>query len=158
VTEAPRLGAGPLDAVVAAYVAWSVQRHRGLSLDALRAIWPVAVGRAWAERTTPVGLRGRILEVAVPDAVWQSESRFHSERILARLNALLGEAVRPFEEIRFRVGGAPNWHPTRDRKVSPPPERALTEAEERAAATIRDPELRALVTRVARRDLTREHE
>jgi hypothetical protein len=144
-----------LEPIVRAFVRWSVDRRGRLDLETLEAIWPLAVGRVWGERTRPKALRGPRLEVAVPDGVWLAELRFQRERILERLNDLLPEEAGRLESIRLTVGGAPAWAPTR-----PPSEAAeervpLTVEQEEALDAIDDPELRAVVARVIERDTGR---
>lgn len=141
--------------IVRAYVRWAVEERGRLDLAALEAVWPIAVGRVWGERTRPKALRGRRLDVAVPDGVWLAELRFQRERILERLNELLPEGVAPLAELRLSVGATPGWEPKRS--GAPEPEARIPLTAEQAAALdgIEDPALREAVARVIQRDVGR---
>lgn len=141
-----------LEPVVRAYLSWVARREGRLTIQALETVWPIAVGRVWAQHTRPHALRGGKLEVAVPDSVWQSELRFQRQRILERLSRFWPERVAPITAILFSVGevgpraAAPAGRAKKRERIP------LTELQEQSAAGIRDPALRSLVTRVIERD------
>jgi hypothetical protein len=141
--------------VVHAYIGWAVRRRGKLDVETMKQIWPIAVGKVWAERTQPVELRGRHLAVAVPDSVWLSELRFQTNQILARINRLLPEEVAPLESIRLEVSDRLHWSPPSALGLQTVQERRpLSALEEEALGEIEDPWLRELVERVA--GMTRE--
>lgn len=141
--------------VVQAYVAWSIRRHGRLTVDAMQTIWPLVVGRAWAQRTRPEHLvRGR-LEVAVVDGVWLSELRYQRERIVSRLNRLLPSETAQVTELRLRVGEVGATHVPRavgEREGGRIP---LTAGQREGLDRIDDPGLKSLIGRIVERDMGR---
>lgn len=145
-----------LEPVIHAYVAWAVQKHGRLELDTIQAIWPISVGRVWAEHTQPKGLRGGRLDVAVVDNVWLNELRFQSERVLARLNRLLPKEVTPLRSLRLEVGHVELRAMDQSEGQPDPGVRTpLTEEQAEGIAKIADPTLREIVSRVIERDVGR---
>lgn len=141
-----------LEPIVRTYIAWTVRQRGGLDLEAMREIWPIVVGRTMARRTRPKALRGTRLEVGVPDGTWLSELRFHTNRILERINRMLPDSVGPIGSVRFSVGGHPEWSPEPDADGEASSAVPLTAEQREALEQIADPELRAVVARVIERD------
>jgi hypothetical protein len=70
--------------------------------EIVRAVWPAAVGRKIADRTSRLKLVRRNLVVEVEDAVWQRQLYGLSRQIIDRIQKLTGsDAV---QEIEFRIG------------------------------------------------------
>ena len=145
-----------LEPVIHAYVAWAVKKSGRLELSTIQAIWPISVGRVWAQHTQPKRLSGGRLDVAVVDSVWLNELRFQSERILKRLNRLFPDGVKPIRSLRLTLG---NVEPQRagrgEMKVDPNIRVPLTEEQRAGIARISDPKLREVVCRVIERDVGR---
>ncbi len=61
--------------------------------------WPEAAGEAFARQSEPVGERAGVVTVACASAVWAQELDLLSERVVGRLNDVLGRpavrALRP---------------------------------------------------------------
>lgn len=79
------------------------QEHR--RFQRLLACWNQLVGDAVAARTRPVGIQKDVLRVAVCNAVWAQNLAFERQRILQKLNGMLGD--RPLTDIRFSTTP---WH------------------------------------------------
>ncbi len=144
-----------LEPVVHAYVIWAIRQRGRLDVEILRAIWPLAVGRVWAERTQPQTLSGPVLEVVVADAVWLSELRFQQDRIRGRLNGLLPASVKRITKLKLKVG---HVAPVVRSEVSEPKQELrvpLTDEQRTEVEKISDPSLRAIVSRVVERDVGR---
>ena len=145
-----------LEPVIHAYVAWAVQKHGRLLLETIQTIWPISVGRVWAEHTQPKGLRGGRLDVAVADNVWLNELRFQNERVLTRLNRLLPEGVAPIRSLRLELGDVELQRADHsESKLEPDVRVPLTEEQAEGIARISDPRLREIVSRVIERDVGR---
>jgi len=67
----------------------------------MRAAWPAAVGKTIAAHSRAAAVKGSRLIVEVEDAIWQRQLYTLRNQILARLNAVLGDAV--VGEVDFRV-------------------------------------------------------
>ena len=66
--------------------------------------WPEAAGEAFARHAEPVAERNGVVTVACVSAVWAQELDLLSERVVERLNALLGRpAVRGLRPQARRV-------------------------------------------------------
>jgi hypothetical protein len=140
-----------LEPVVQAYLAWAIERRGRLDLEALAAVWPIAMGATWARYTRPYALAGGRLEVEVPDGVWMAELHYQAPGIVARLNRMLPAGVPRIETLRSRVGSG-GW--PQAPVAAPPPtvnEGALLAEHGAALENIGDAELRRLVGRVVRR-------
>jgi predicted nucleic acid-binding Zn ribbon protein len=64
--------------------------------------WGDAVGPEVARHSRPVGMRGRVLEVAVDSSVWCQHLQMRRRDILDALAARLGDDAP--HDLRFRVG------------------------------------------------------
>ncbi len=61
--------------------------------DRLAATWPVAAGRAMAERGTVVGFEDGVVRVEVEDAAWLQQMRSMSEQLRGEMARISGVAV-----------------------------------------------------------------
>ena len=67
-------------------------------------VWDQALGEL-APHCRPEGVRRGTLIARVPDSAWMQRLQLEKPRILARLQALLGEPVA--QNLRFRIGDTP---------------------------------------------------
>jgi len=135
------------------------RRDRVFSLEFIRLKWPAMVGMELARRSEPMSLAERILTVRVTDAAWGRMIIRLQRTILPRLSKTVGsDRVR---RIRFVKDGEPLWGDSSMLRpeIDPAPASGIEQVAEaptqilEAAKTIRDPGLRALVTRTASRYL-----
>ena len=117
------------------------------SVEMIEARWPQVVGDELARRSEPELLSGGVLTVRVTDAVWGRMILKLSGRILPALNRAMGTNL--VRRINFQTR-------SQFRKERPPrleipavSTEPAPEAVVRAAASIRDPELREIVERSA---------
>ncbi|MGA8030538.1 MAG: DUF721 domain-containing protein [Bryobacteraceae bacterium] len=82
--------------------------------DIARAIWPAAVGKAIAARTSRLKLVRSTLVVEVEDAIWQKQLHSLTAQILARLRKVTGDDT--IRDIEFRIG-IPRREPQRAESV-----------------------------------------
>jgi predicted nucleic acid-binding Zn ribbon protein len=61
--------------------------------DRLAAAWPVAAGRAMAERGAVVGFDDGVVRVEVADAAWLQQMRSMSEQLRGEMARISGVAV-----------------------------------------------------------------
>jgi predicted nucleic acid-binding Zn ribbon protein len=73
-------------------------------LAEVQRVWPEAAGEAFAAASEPVSERDGVVVVACTSAVWAQELDLLSERVLERLNGLLGRGE--VKRLRVRTGGA----------------------------------------------------
>lgn len=64
--------------------------------------WDRALGPELAPHCRPTGLRRGVVQALVPDSAWMQQLSLEKPRILARLQAALGEPA--IDDIRFRIG------------------------------------------------------
>lgn len=84
--------------------------------------WPDIVGENIALRARPTSIKRGILYVEVTSAPWMNELQYHTEAIIEKTNALLGEGYikkvifKPSDKKEFEVTEAPteNTRPTRE--------------------------------------------
>ncbi len=67
--------------------------------------WPEAVGEKIACKTCALSFTEGTLHVWVRDSVWAQHISLHKNKIISNLNSLV--RTRLLQDIRFRVGGAP---------------------------------------------------
>ena len=119
------------------------------TLALMQAAWPLAVGRELARRTEVLALEGRALRLRVPDARWRKVLHRMQPQILGQLKVIAGD-LAPIR-LGFTEGpvaGAVEPEDTRSTeapRVTPATSPALAEQ----AASIADPEIRALFLRSA---------
>jgi len=70
--------------------------------NALRKLWPKAVGPQISSKTEPDSLRNGTLFVKTVSSVWVQQLHFIKEEIRGKLNELYGKPV--IQEIRFLAG------------------------------------------------------
>jgi hypothetical protein len=114
-------------------------------------VWRDAVGQRIAERACPVWMKGGMLVLRVPSAVWAHELSLLSEEVCARLRQF-GIEVRT---LRFRVGPIPSVERPPERRVarSVPAERTIPPELTRALAGVDDEVLRSAIGRAAAANL-----
>lgn len=87
-------------------VLFSILKKRGMTSkieeNALRKLWPKAVGPQISSKTKPDSLRNGTLFVKTVSSVWVQQLHFIKEEIRGKLNELYGKPV--IKEIRFVVG------------------------------------------------------
>jgi len=115
--------------------------------------WDKAVGNAIAERTQPVSVRNRVLQVKVSNSVWMQELQFMKNLIIQRLQERTGEDL--LKDLRFFIGEI-ETPATRDPKEKKKEgdringqSLGLSEAEKerigRVLSAIKDPEMREIL-------------
>lgn len=126
-------------------------------LDLLAAIWPLAVGSRLAEHTEPVAWEKGNLEIAVDDRDWQKQLEQMPEDIAKQVNKWWGSKVVTrvtFIRARARRAAAPSHKGKAASGEKPASEaeiRAAMRVLEKPLQTITDPEVRALIKRVAQK-------
>ncbi len=120
--------------------------------------WRRAVGPQIAAQTYPDAVKRGTLFVRVSAPVWLHQLQFMKEEILGRINELSGK-----EEVRglyFTIGDIPS--PPPGGAEQPPPASPLSALPNRdrnmmreSLATVRDPELQAILERVMAREISR---
>jgi len=115
--------------------------------------WDKAVGDAIAERTQPVCVKNRVLQVKVTNSVWMQELQFMKNLIIQRLQERTGENL--LKDLRFFIGEI-ETPAMRDQKEKQKEggringqSLGLSEAEKerigRALSAIKDPEMREIL-------------
>ena len=117
--------------------------------------WEKAVGEGVAERTQPVSLKNRVLQVKVANSVWMQELQFMKGLILEKLHQQTGKNI--LRDLRFFIGEIePSGEKYRNKKKEVNPTDGqplgLTEAEreriDRSLFGITDPEMREILGRI----------
>jgi predicted nucleic acid-binding Zn ribbon protein len=72
-------------------------------LAAVQRAWPEAAGEAFAASCEPVAERDGVVTVTCVSAVWAQELDLLSERVVGRLNDLVGDGR--VKRLRPRTGG-----------------------------------------------------
>jgi predicted nucleic acid-binding Zn ribbon protein len=119
------------------------------SIDFVATRWESAVGEELAKRAEPESLADGLLTVRVSDPVWGRTILKLQGKIVPRLNQALGQNL--VRRIVFtRREGVGNG---KELRALPEPKREAVAPESvvRAAGSISDPEMRAMVTRIAAR-------
>jgi predicted nucleic acid-binding Zn ribbon protein len=116
--------------------------------------WEKAVGVAVAERSQPVGVRNRVLQVKVSSSVWMQQLQFLKGLILEKLHEQTGNHF--LQDLRFFLGEMESSDEEVKKKKeeeergAPSPD--LTEEEreriEKALSGVRDPEMREILSRI----------
>jgi len=117
--------------------------------------WERAVGEGVAERTQPVSVKNRVLQVKVANSVWMQELHFMKELIMQKLQQQTGNNI--LQDLRFFIGEIePSGRKDRNKKKEEAridgQSLGLTEAEreriDRALSGITDPEMREILGRI----------
>jgi predicted nucleic acid-binding Zn ribbon protein len=122
-------------------------------------IWPEVVGEQIARNTIAQRFKNGTLYVRARSPQWTQELHFHEARVIARLNGRLRQnlvhkircSVTPPRGIK--VGALkPNWEdptfpavPPLPRNIKPPKDDAAAKRATSIAASIEDPEMRAVM-------------
>lgn len=81
--------------------------RRRLSLSTVLRNWAEFVGEANAEHSKPVNFADGVLTVECDSTAWASGMKFHASKLVARLNAELGEQT--VKRVEIRGPNAPSW-------------------------------------------------
>ena len=124
---------------------------------AVKLAWSRAAGPGLRRQAIPVRLEGKILIVAVGDALWQKQLRHMGAELIYRINNLLGQSL--VDAIAFRIDPAVTSAAAEDsraagesKKSAPAPTELLFAAGSIADQDLRDRFIRAAENCIARRD------
>ena len=78
------------------------QEDEGVRLLFLQELWSEVAGQRLAGSTSPIGLKGRVLVVEVPDEVWREQLFQFQSELRRSVNRLFGDSV--IEKVDFQVG------------------------------------------------------
>lgn len=76
-------------------------RDEKVAVIFLREFWPRIVGAPLAASTDPLRLRGRTLEIGVPDSEWARELRSMTPALVSKVNAFWNRSL--IRRLNFRV-------------------------------------------------------
>jgi len=126
-------------------------------------LWEKVVGQAVAERTEPIRVQNRVLQVKVDSSVWMQQLQFMKSLILQKFQQQLGGNF--LQDLRFFIGElkpAAKGKSEEEGQGMKSPDGAVKEEErrwiEKEVEGVRDPEMREILSRVyikgqaARRD------
>ena len=122
--------------------------------------WEEAVGEGVAEKTQPIRVQNRVLQVKVANSVWMQELQFMKELIMQKLQQQTGKNI--LQDLRFFIGEIePSGEKGRKQKNEGTrmdgKSLGLTEAEreriDRALSGITDPEMSEILGRIYARGL-----
>ena len=114
--------------------------------------WEKAVGLAIAERTQPIGVKNRVLQVRVSSSVWMQQLQFLKGLILQKLHEQAGNHF--LQDVRFFLGEMESFVGGEKKKEEEGgrPSLGLTTKEreriEKALSGVHDPEMREILSRV----------
>ena len=117
--------------------------------------WEQAVGEGVAEKTQPVSVKNRVLQVKVVNSVWMQELQFMKELIMQKLHQQTGNNI--LRDLRFFIGeiersGGKERNKQKHGALMDGQSLGLTEAEmeriDRALSGIRDAELHEILRRI----------
>jgi len=118
--------------------------------------WDRAVGNAIAEKTRPIRVRNRILQVKVINSVWMQQLQFMKGLIVKKLQEYMGNDF--LQDIRFYIGEIEPVGIKKEEKKTHEQSRGLSDAErrriEKELAGIRDPEMQEIISRAYAKGLT----
>lgn len=129
--------------------------QKRLKTEKLSVLWPKIVGPSVAKVAFPAQFRNGTLFIDVADNVWMQELKFQEGELIGRLNDALGEPL--VRRLFFQLARTPLPNSTAHREATAAPlattpldpqqELALTQE----VASVRDPELRAILKDFRRR-------
>jgi len=117
--------------------------------------WEKAVGEGVAEKTQPVSVKNRVLQVKVVNSVWMQELQFMKRLIMQKLQQHTGSDI--LRDLRFFIG---EIEPSRGKERNSKEEGSrmdeqsliLSETEreriDRALSEVSDPEVREILGRI----------
>ena len=76
-------------------------RNEKVAVIFLREFWPRIVGAPLAASTDPLRLRGRILEIGVPDSEWEGVLRRMTPALISKVNGFWNRSL--VRSLDFRV-------------------------------------------------------
>jgi len=129
--------------------------QKRLKTEQLCVLWPNIVGPSVAKIAFPSQFRNGTLFIDVADNVWMQELKFQEGELIGRLNEALREPL--VRRLFFQLARTPlpDSYSQRESTTRPPvttpldPEQELALAQE--VASVRDPELRAILKDFRRR-------
>ena len=122
--------------------------------------WGEAVGQGVAERTQPIRVQNRVLQVKVANSVWMQELQFMKELIMQKLQQQTGKNILQY--LRFFIGeiepsGGKDRNKKKESALRDGLSSGLSEAEREridgALSGLTDPELREILGRIYARGL-----
>jgi len=122
--------------------------------------WEEAVGEGVAERTQPIRVKNRVLQVKVANSVWMQELQFMKELIMQKLHRQTGNDI--LQDLRFFIGeiepsGGKDRNKKKESALLNRLSSGLSEAEkeriDKALSGLTDPELREILGRIYARGL-----
>jgi hypothetical protein len=125
----------------------------------LRDTWEEAVGPVIAAQTRAESRKKDTLNVKVSSSVWMQQLHFLRDEITQKVNRVF--TSDPIKNIRFRIGDIPSPPPAKEKKEAWTPGRLsfLRERDkkmiEETTATLKDPELKALLKRMMEKEISR---
>lgn len=117
--------------------------------------WEKAVGAVIAERTQPVRVKNRVLQVKVTNSAWMQELQFMKELIIQKVHEQTGKNF--LQDLRFFIGeieptGLKDENKKKKGALINGGSLGLTEADreriERALSGITDPEMHEILGRI----------
>jgi len=129
--------------------------QKRLKAEQLSVLWPKIVGPSVAKIAFPAQFRNGTLFVDVADNVWMQELKFQEGELIGRLNDALREPL--VRRLFFQLARTPRPDSTSQREPTPVPPAATPLdprqelALEQEVASVRDPELRAILKDFRRR-------
>jgi hypothetical protein len=129
--------------------------QKRLKAEELTVLWPNIVGPKVAKIACPAQFRNGTLFIDVADNVWMQELKFQEGQLIERLNEALREPL--VRRLFFQLARTPppeSLSP-RESAMAPPAATPLDPQQEfaleREVASVRDPELRAILKDFRRR-------
>ena len=129
--------------------------QKRLQAEQITVLWPKIVGTAVAKISAATQFRDGTLFIDVSDNIWMQELKFQEGELISRVNATLGEPL--VRRLFLRLARTPTPVPAPPPKVdlSPAAAQPLSSQQEvtleRELASVRDPELRAVLKDFRRR-------
>ena len=95
--------AAPMRTVGSLFLPWlqEIVRDEEVAVIFLREFWPRIVGAPLAATTDPLRLRGRILEIGVPDSEWLGVLRGMTPALISKVNGFWNRSL--VRALDFRV-------------------------------------------------------
>jgi predicted nucleic acid-binding Zn ribbon protein len=143
-------------------ILFSAFKRRGMAAkleeNAVLKFWPKAVGQQIAGQTQPDSLRGGTLFVKTTSSVWVQQLHFMKDDIRHKLNELAGKDA--IKDIRFTVGHEISKAKiTMEAEIATEKKTFLKDRDKKmiadCTASLADPELAAIFTRVMQTEINR---
>lgn len=129
--------------------------QKRLKVEQITALWPTIVGTAVAKISSATQFRNGTLFIDVLDSIWMQELKFQEGELISRVNATLDEPLVRRLFLRLARTPAPAPTPSPEVDLSPAAAHPLSPQQEltleHELASVRDPELRAVLKDFRRR-------